>query len=61
MQVAPGLVRPVDLAVDWWAGHIYWADAGSRRIVMTSQQNLVTIVSENLFDITAIAVNPTTG
>ena len=63
MQEVDRVMRPVDLAVDWWSEHIYWADGGARSIVMTTTRGQlpVTIVSENLLDVTKIAINPMSG
>ena len=60
------MVRAVDLALDWVAKRMYWADVGRGRIVATGAgetdtASVVSIVKQNLHDLHAIAVNPVSG
>ncbi|XP_064475155.1 prolow-density lipoprotein receptor-related protein 1-like [Ornithodoros turicata] len=57
------LTEPRGLAVDWVSSHVYWADAGTRRISVTTLDGKLqrTLVSTGLDQPNDIAVDPHSG
>ena len=58
-----GLVEPKGIAVDWVAKHIYWTDAGSRKVEMSNydgkqRRSVITTALDQPF---SIVVHPEIG